>query len=185
MIVLDGTIKTANTYQSSVTTANSKDYALPKEGNTQKTEYRFSFAPTLSETCTKLSYNTHYAPIDANGNWDWIGSFTAPTTSLNSSNFGEGKNNSIITTADKLITNFNMKWYDMEGTEITEKADWWLGQREDVALMSMRVTYIKKGLTLPVTGGIGTLIFFAVGGALVVISTVAIVTKFRVKREQL
>lgn len=77
-----------------------------------------------------------------------------------------------------------MKWW--KGTaEITDKPDWWVGENNDVALMSMRVTYIKKGLTLPVTGGIGTFIFFAVGGAMVIISTVAIVTKFRVKRERL
>ena len=38
---------------------------------------------------------------------------------------------------------------------------------------------------LPETGGIGTMIFFIVGGALVVAATVLIVTRFRVKRERL
>lgn len=38
---------------------------------------------------------------------------------------------------------------------------------------------------LPETGGIGTTIFFIVGGAIVVAATVLIVTRFRVKRERL
>ena len=38
---------------------------------------------------------------------------------------------------------------------------------------------------LPETGGIGTTIFFIVGGAIVVMATVLIVTRFRVKRERL
>lgn len=167
IVALDEAIKANDYYASSVDADKAKEYKLRKENgqNYLKTEYRFSFAPTLSESCTKLLYNTHYAPV--------------------------GVADSVITDDQVLITEYNLKWYDMEGKELTggkgeaEKPDWWLGQREDVGLMSMRVTYIKKGITLPVTGGIGTFIFFAVGGALVVISTVAIVTKFRIKREQL
>lgn len=162
LVALDENIKTADTYVSDVTTANAKDYRLLKDNGT---DYRFSFAPTLVDTCTKLPYYTHYAPVDS----------TAATNPDDSA---------VITDKEVLIKTFNMKWW--KGTaEITDKPDWWVGENNDVALMSMRVTYIKKGLTLPVTGGIGTFIFFAVGGAMVIISTVAIVTKFRVKRERL
>lgn len=187
LIALDEKIKTYEDFQPNTNGTNYKDYTLPKENNRTKTEYRFSFAPELLETCTKLPYNTHYAPIDADGNWYSTGSYKEDTTTLNAAFTGDNPTQSIISATDVLITNLNMKWYKGEEliTDETNKPDWWLGQREDVGLMSMRVTYIKMGLTLPVTGGIGTFIFFAVGGALVVISTVAIVTKLRIKREQL
>lgn len=166
LVALDENIKTADTYMSSVsTTTHNKDYKLQKDDGIAKIEYKFSFNPDLVDACTKLPYLTHYAPIGS----------TAASQPANSA---------VITNDNILIENFNMRWW--KGTEeITDKPEWWLGQKNDVGLMSMRVTYVKKGLTLPVTGGIGTFIFFAVGGALVVISTVAIVTKFRVKRERL
>lgn len=167
VVVLNEAVKTNDYYTGGLPdTGTAKDYKLPREGNKPKTEYRFSFAPELNQDIGKQKYYTHFAPADS----------TAP-----SSNPGEP-----VFVAETMITNYNLKWYDMAGKEITRaEADWWLGERNDVGLMSMRVTYIKQGLTLPVTGGIGTLIFFAVGGALVVISTVAIVTKFRMKRERL
>lgn len=171
VVALDEVIKANDAYLNAPVTTNAKEYKLPREGNKLKTEYRFSFAPELNQEIGKQNYYTHFAPVGS----------TDP-----SSNPGNP-----VFVAETMITNYNLKWYDMNGNELTggkgdaEKPDWWLGQREDVGLMSMRVTYIKKGLTLPVTGGIGTFIFFAVGGALVVISTVAIVTKFRIKREQL
>lgn len=146
------------------TSGNAKDYKLPKEDGNPKTDYKFSFAPTLVKDCNKLPYNVHYAPVG----------------SSNPANSSHG----IIADTDKLIENFNLKWLKGD-EEIADKPKWWIGQRDDVALMSMRVTYIKKGLTLPVTGGIGTFIFFTVGGALVVISTVVIVTRARIKRERL
>lgn len=169
------------------TSGEYKEYSISKEGGKPKTEYRFSFAPTLSTTCTKLLYNTHYAP--KNFDLSKLQTYSGSANKFNTDGTYDPEKpdiHSINTTG--LITNYNMKWYDKDGNEITTEAnkpEWWLGQREDVALMSMRVIYIKKGLTLPVTGGIGTFIFFAVGGAMVVLSTVAIVTKLRIKREQL
>lgn len=180
IFAFDEAIKTYEVYKGSNTDGDYKEYAISKEDGKPKTEYGFSFAPTLSETCIKQLYNTHYAPSNFDLNTLYSGLFN---------NNGEyilvqPTYHSVNTSG--LITNFNMKWYDMEGNEIAkENADWWLGQREDVALMSMRITYIKKGLSLPVTGGIGTFIFYSVGGALVVISMVAIITKIRIKREQL
>lgn len=169
LVALDENIKTADTYATPINDAiHNKDYKLNKEDGKSKTEYKFSFAPTLVDTCTKLPYLTHYAPVGSD----------ATTTPSGSEVIGED---------NVLITDFNMHWWKgaTEITDVAQKPDWWLGQNKDVGLMSMRVTYIKKGLTLPVTGGIGTFIFFAVGGAMVIISTVAIVTKFRVKRERL
>lgn len=157
VVVLDEAIKTNDTYVGSTNASTAKEYKLPREGNKPKTDYRFSFNPELNQEIGKQDYNTHYAPASVTEGDIVVGT---------------------------MIKNYNLKWYDGD-TEIKTQPDWFLGSENNVGLMSMRVTYIKKGLTLPVTGGIGTLIFFAVGGALVVISTVTIVTKFRMKRERL
>lgn len=53
-------------------------------------------------------------------------------------------------------------------------------------LVEVRITHNSLHLIwLPETGGIGTTIFFIVGGIIVVAATVLIVTRFRVKRERL
>ena len=54
---------------------------------------------------------------------------------------------------------------------------------KDQALVSVKITYIKPGVRLPKTGGIGTVIFFAAGGAIVLAATVLIVTRIRVRKE--
>lgn len=53
-------------------------------------------------------------------------------------------------------------------------------------LVEVKITHNSLHLIwLPETGGIGTTIFFIVGGIIVVAATVLIVTRFRVKRERL
>lgn len=85
---------------------------------------------------------------------------------------------------DPKLTSLTVKYFDKEGNEITDPADQVLNFTTDTGDGSLTTDVVNRfGSLLPSTGGIGTTIFYVVGGLLAVGAGVLLITKKRMSRE--